>query len=259
MQQVNTMTASPKLQSFRSFDRHFLNNACIVTLMLWSSIFLSEISKAETTATPGLSRTTMVIFSDKRMQDEQWAALFAALRRDRASFVSTVPELAGDVQLLRGDQVKPGLQVTTVITVFLRGDCTLIPRPRRVVFGALGWAPRSKMGIDPFINVNCSLLVDMLGPMSLSMSRSVRINVMAEAITHVILHEWIHIATQSARHSAHGVMRDQFGVADLLADMGRPQAKHKALNEGRKPRISEHRARRDGATVGRFRNAINCT
>jgi len=179
----------------------------------------------------------MVIFADKRMQDEQWVALFAALRRDHASFAATTPSLAGEVDLLRGDQVKPGLQVTTVISVFLRGDCTLIPRPRHVVLGALGWVPRGKAGIEPFINVDCSRLVDMLGPMALGMNRSVRNDVMAEAMTHVILHEWIHIATQSARHSAHGVMRDQFGVADLLADMSQPQGRETPRNQSKKRRI----------------------
>jgi len=34
----------------------------------------------------------------------------------------------------------------------------------------------------------------------------------------VILHEWVHVATQSAGHAAHGVAKSNFGIADLLAE-----------------------------------------
>jgi len=39
---------------------------------------------------------------------------------------------------------------------------------------------------------------------------------LATAIARVILHEWIHIVTQSARHAGHGVAKAQFGPADLF-------------------------------------------
>jgi hypothetical protein len=57
----------------------------------------------------------------------------------------------------------------------------------------------------------------MLGPMALGMNQSRRDTVMAEAIARVIVHEWIHIATQSAGHAKSGVMQSQFELADLLA------------------------------------------
>jgi hypothetical protein len=57
----------------------------------------------------------------------------------------------------------------------------------------------------------------MLGPLALGMDRSHLDNVMAEAIARVILHEWIHIATQSASHGANGITKPQFVVRDLLA------------------------------------------
>jgi len=41
---------------------------------------------------------------------------------------------------------------------------------------------------------------------------------MAEAMARVILHEWVHIATQSAHHGSHGVTQSVFGLQDLLAD-----------------------------------------
>jgi hypothetical protein len=41
---------------------------------------------------------------------------------------------------------------------------------------------------------------------------------MAEAMARVIMHEWIHIATQSARHGHRGVSKSIFSVRDLLVD-----------------------------------------
>jgi hypothetical protein len=54
--------------------------------------------------------------------------------------------------------------------VYLHGDCTLLPTQRLVVQGALGWAPRSKGAIAPFVHVNCTQLLNMLGPLALAMS-----------------------------------------------------------------------------------------
>jgi hypothetical protein len=235
MLQVNTMTAaSPKPISV---NRHSVRTVSLVLLALWIVLFVNDPVRAQVPVRLPAPSTTMIVFADQHMQDDQWTALFAALRKGQATFAAATPALAGEVELMRGDQVKPGLLVTSVITVFLRGDCTLMPRPRQVVLGALGWVPRGKTGIAPFINVDCSRLVEMLGPMALGMNHSVRINVMAEAMTRVILHEWIHIATQSARHSSRGVMRDQFGVADLLADTSRPEVKARNRKESKKRRI----------------------
>jgi hypothetical protein len=58
----------------------------------------------------------------------------------------------------------------------------------------------------------------MLSPMALSMTQNRRNTVMGEAIARVILHEWIHIATQNPKHASRGVEKSGFGVMDLLAD-----------------------------------------
>ena len=234
MLQVNTMTAASPKQIL--VNRYFLRTAALVLLVLWILLSVNHPVRAQVPVRLPAPRTTMIVFADQHMQDDQWTALFAALRKDHASFAVATPAIAGEVELMHGDEVKPGLQVINAITVFLRGDCTLMPRPRQVVLGALGWVPRGKTGIAPFINVDCSRLVEMLGPMALSMNHSVRINVMAEAMTRVIMHEWIHIATQSAKHSARGVMRDQFGVADLLADTTGLQGKRRNRKASKKRR-----------------------
>jgi len=213
MQQVNTMTASPGTQSFR---RDVVNAAFTILLWLLAGWFYCGRANAAT-ALPA-EHTTFVVYADHRMPDEEWTDLVAALRRAQEEIAAATPALAGGVEIVRGDQVRPGLRVDAVITVFLRGDCSLMPRPRLVVQGALGWVPRSKGIIEPFVNVSCTRLVDMLGPLALGMDRSRRDLVMAEAMARVILHEWIHIATQSAHHDSHGVTQSIFCVRDLLAD-----------------------------------------
>jgi hypothetical protein len=214
IQQVNTMTAFPKARSFRRSIVYSAFTFLISLLSGWLSCERSHAESKALTAPP----TTLVIFADHRMPDEEWTDLFAALRRTQAAVASATPALAGRLEIVRGDQMKPGLNVSTLITVFLRGDCTLVPGPRFVVQGALGWVPRSKSFIEPFVSVNCSRIVDMLGPLALGMDRSRREVVMAEAMARVILHEWVHIATQSAHHGSHGVTQSVFGLQDLLAD-----------------------------------------
>jgi hypothetical protein len=213
MQQVNTMTASPNALSIR---RKVIHAAFTILMSLLAGRVYCD--KAHAEVAPSALNTTLVVFADHRMPDEEWTDLFSALRRAQAEIAAAMPAVAGEAEIVRGDQMRPGLRVNAVISVFLHGDCTLMPRPRLVVQGALGWVPRSKGFIEPFVNVNCTRLVDMLGPLVLGMDRSRRDIVMAEAMARVILHEWIHIATQSAHHESHGVTQSQFGVRDLLAD-----------------------------------------
>jgi hypothetical protein len=207
------MTSSARTQSFH---RRFVNTFSQIMVPLLAGWCLAAGAHA-LAPSPSVAHTTIVIFSDDRIHDEEWTDLFAALRKAKTEFASTMPALAGEVDIVRGDQVSPGLRLDAIVTVFLHGDCTLIPRPHHVVEGALGWVPRSKGIIETFVNVNCTRLVDVLGPLALGMDRSHLDSVMAEAIARVILHEWIHIATQNASHGATGITKPQFGVRDLLA------------------------------------------
>ena len=210
MLQVNTMAAFPRTQILY---RTVVYTAFTVVVSLLSGWFACDRAMAEPAP-----RTTLVIFADHRVPDEEWTDLSAALRRAQTSSATSTPALSGEMEIVRGDQMKPGLGVSTVITVFLRGDCRLMPRPRLVVQGALGWVPRSKGIIGPFVTVNCSRIVDMLGPLALGMDSSRRDVLMAEALARVIVHEWVHIATQSASHGKQGVTQSVFGLRDLLAD-----------------------------------------
>jgi hypothetical protein len=161
--------------------------------------------------------TTMVVFPDHHMSEGLWNALVEELHRSQAKEAVEVPVLTGEFDVLRGEDVVPGLVVETSLSVTIIGDCALMPSPPRYVEGALGWVRQVKGEIRPFVHVNCERIGQMLGPMALGMNQSRRDTVMAEAIARVIVHEWIHIATQSAGHAKNGVMQSQFELSDLLA------------------------------------------
>jgi len=164
------------------------------------------------------SRTTMVIFSERRVTDSEWAALFLALQKGARGAQQETPALKGGVELVRGDIIVHGLEVDRPISVYLHGDCTLVPMPRYTSMGALGWVRLVHGRIEPFIHVDCAQIAQELGPLVLGMNRKRRDTVMGEAMARVIVHEWIHVATQNSGHAKHGVAKSSFGVADLLAE-----------------------------------------
>ena len=171
------------------------------------------------------------------MHEDQWNALFAAMRRGLVDGGEKQLPGAESVDLLRGTDVHPGLQVDNAIVVSLEGDCTLLPTERTVAMGALGWVLRKDGVIGPYIHVECDRITQMLGPFALGMSRERRDTVMGEAITRVILHEWVHIATQSARHGDEGISKSSFGITDLMKDDIAIWKDPRFPHVGRKPKL----------------------
>jgi hypothetical protein len=170
------------------------------------------------TTTAGPHTTTMIVFAERGMPEDEWTALMDSLRRSAASAAQETPELRGGLEVLRGERIPRGLRVDVPISIYLHGDCKLVPHPFTIAHGTLGWVMRVNGSIEPFVHVDCTRLVEMLSPMAMRMTQNRRNTVMGEAITRVILHEWIHIATQSSKHAARGVEKSEFGVMDLLAE-----------------------------------------
>ena len=161
--------------------------------------------------------TTVVVFSDHPMQPEKWTALHAALRSSLANGGEEAESLDGNATILRGDEVKPGLVVDSAIVVYLHGNCELEPLVRRTAFGVpLGWVHERNGRIEPFAHVDCTRIGQVLGPQALGIARDRRAAMMADAMARVILHEWIHIATQCSAHAEQGIEKPQFGAADLI-------------------------------------------
>ena len=193
-------------------------DAFLLMIVLFAAWFNVERVLAETPAAAGPHTTTMIVFAERIMPEGEWTALMDSLRRGAASAAEETPQLRGGFEVLRGEMIPRGLHVDVPISIYLHGDCRLVPRPFTIARGTLGWVMRVNGRIEPFVHVDCTRLVEMLSPMALGMTQNRRNTVMGEAITRVILHEWIHIATQNAKHARRGVEKSEFGVMDLLAD-----------------------------------------
>ncbi|HEX8925461.1 MAG TPA: hypothetical protein VF786_06685, partial [Terriglobales bacterium] len=137
---------------------------------------------------PHTTHTTMVVFTDHPMEDDQWSALVKELQRADVRLETVVRELGGGLEVLRGRDFAVGVDLNQVISVTLVGDCSLLPGPRKIVKGALGWVKKVNGEIQPFIHVSCEHIVEMLQPMALGMSHDRKNAVMAEAMARVIAH-----------------------------------------------------------------------
>jgi hypothetical protein len=161
-------------------------------------------------------RTTVVVFPSRPMPDDEWTALYAA-----AQNIADAEKIegAGDLEFVRGDTMRPGLRVESAVVVYLHGDCNLEPLPRRTGYSVrLGWVLRVNARIDPYINVDCTRIGQVLGAQAQGLDREARDRMMAGAVARVMVHEWIHVARQSAEHGRNGITKASFGVADLLGE-----------------------------------------
>lgn len=170
--------------------------------------------EAAVVATP---RVTLIVFADKPVPEEQWMALKSALASGFDGLAMETHFVPGGFEIVRGENVLPGAQFESAIPIYLHGNCRLVGEPAKAeVTGPLGWVLRDHGQIKPFIHVDCARIGEMLGQQALWMKQSGRNQAMAEAISRVVLHEWVHIATQSPGHTRDGIEKRSFGVQDLM-------------------------------------------
>lgn len=161
--------------------------------------------------------TTIVIFADHPLTESRWLALMAALYRSMPDAVAESRAIDPEPEFMRGDAVKPGMQIAWLIVVYLHGNCDLSPRlPVDARGKALGWVQRNDGHIEPFIHVDCTRIGQVLRQWAERMSQEQRTVGIDEAMARVILHEWVHIATQSREHGHRGITKAQFTVTDLI-------------------------------------------
>lgn len=172
--------------------------------------------QAAVVATP---RVTLVVYADKPMADEEWAALSSALGNGFERVALETHFVSSGIEIVRGEKVAPGTHFEGIIPIFLHGSCHLVGQPdQHEVHGPLGWVIRAGDEIQPFIHVDCGRITEMLNQRALWMNHWIRTAAMAEAISRVVLHEWVHIATQSAAHTREGIEKRSFALEDLIPD-----------------------------------------
>ena len=178
------------------------------------------------------------------MSNEFWPVIVSALREELASGAPETRFLPGQtagadpsadpaVQILRGDSIAPGLNLDNPITIYLHGDCVLRPRSFSLgqpsSSGRLGWVRLNHGHIEHFIHVECTRLGQTLATQTHGLDRDQRNRLMAVAIARVILHEWIHIATQNPSHARDGLAKAVFGPRDLIPNDANPPAYHHGI------------------------------
>lgn len=158
---------------------------------------------------------TLVVLANQRTQQRLWPVLVSTLRRDSAAASQSAP-ISGDPQIILGGGDIPGPAFPSRIEVEMLGACddpwNANPAAKN---GPLGYVREDAGIISPVIYVDCAQINQLLRPQTRSMTQSQRLQVTSEAISHVILHEWIHIATQSPAHTSRGIMQSSLSIPEL--------------------------------------------
>ena len=193
-------------------------------------------------ATPAQSPsqpTTLVVLANHQTQKRLWPVLVSTLRRDAAATSQSAPIDRNPQIILAGADI-PGPEFPSRIEIELLGACddpwSANPPAKR---GPLGYVLEDSGKIAPIIYVNCAQVNQLLAPQNRTMTERQRLNITSEAISHVILHEWIHIATQSPAHTSRGIMQPALSLRELTTPIPetRAAAQSKPQNQPQNQRV----------------------
>jgi hypothetical protein len=220
MLSVKTTTASVAAEPFR---RRSDRARFLVWLAKLVAFWISATAIAQAAVVLTAPHTTVVVFADRPLPKNEWPSLRTAIRSVLADVAADAQAIDINAELVEGNALVPGLRVDASLSVYLHGDCNFeLQPPRGYPAGAtLGWVWQRQGTIEPFVHVDCTSIGQILEPGIYWFSKDQRIHAMAWAIARVIVHEWIHIATQSAGHSGQGVTKAHFGIDDLLPEHDR--------------------------------------
>ena len=203
--------------------RRIFGALAILSSMLFA---FSANSRGEAESAP--PHTTLVFFADRHVNEAIWPAVFAALREDlhMADGDQAMAALDPNAELVRGDQIVPGNTVDSAIVIRLEGRCDVLPQSSfRLAAGPLGWVDEVHGVIQPFVYIDCRRLALFLSPRAVGLSQEQRTEMMGRAIAHITLHEWLHVARQSAMHGSTGVSQAELTAEELVARPTGPVAR----------------------------------
>jgi hypothetical protein len=172
------------------------------------------------------SDTTIVFYAQPKVSENLWPLLFQVLRADLADGEGELPDrflLDKHATFLRGSDDLRGIVFSRIISVKLLGRCDVLPQTDHRARGPLGWVPLVSGTIQPFISIDCTRIAEVLRPAAAGLSKQDRQYMMDQAISRVLIHEWNHIATQSAHHTSRGISQAYLSVNDLIKE---PKSSH---------------------------------
>jgi hypothetical protein len=162
---------------------------------------------------PQPSGTALVFYAQPEMNEDLWPVLFRAVQADLGEGAGLLDR---DPILVRGSQDLRGVTFPRIISVKLLGRCDVLPQASHAAEkGPLGWVLMVSGKIQPFVFINCTRIAQVLRPASFGLSQQARQYAMAQAIAHVLIHEWSHIARQSSSHGARGITQAELSLKDL--------------------------------------------
>jgi hypothetical protein len=188
--------------------------------MLLLACVSTHTANASTTKTREPS-TKIVFDAQLQVNDELWPVLFQSLRVDLAAGSDESPKgvvLDRNPALTLHKDLVPEAAFGFVLQVKLLGSCNLAsagyyPFPN----GPLGWVKMASGHLQPLISIDCVRLAQLLAPQACNLDKQGRRRAIAQAIAHVLIHEWIHIATPRPSHDVHGIMQSSISVKELVA------------------------------------------
>lgn len=200
--------------------RHFPRANVGTLVMLLLACVSTHTANASTTKTREPS-TKIVFDAQLQVNDELWPVLFQSLRVDLAAGSDESPKgvvLDRNPALTRHNDLVPETAFGFVLQVKLLGSCNLAsagyyPFPN----GPLGWVKMASGHLQPLISIDCARLAQLLAPQACNLDKQGRRRAIAQAIAHVLIHEWIHIATPRPSHDVHGIMQSSISVKELVA------------------------------------------
>jgi hypothetical protein len=167
------------------------------------------------------SDTANVFYAQPRVSENLWPMLFQVLRADLAGQTDELPNglvLDKHATFVRGSDDLRGHLFSRIIVVKLLGRCDVLPQTDHRSNGPLGWVPMISGTIQPIISIDCTRIAEVLRPAAAGLSKQDRLYIMDQAIAHVVIHEWNHIAAQSARHGSRGISQAYLSVNDLIEE-----------------------------------------
>jgi hypothetical protein len=167
------------------------------------------------------SGTGIVFYAQSKASEDLWPELFEVVRADLAAGAGELSNglaLDQDPILVRESDDLQGITFSHIISVKLLGRCdvlSLTDRPQ--LRGPLGWVPLVSGKIQPFISIDCTRIAQVLRRTVAGRNNEESRDAMIQAIAHVLIHEWIHIAMQSTSHGARGITQAYLSVDELTA------------------------------------------
>ncbi len=170
--------------------------------------------------------TTIIFYAQPKVSENLWPVLFQVLRADLADGTDKLPNgfvLDKQAAFVRGSDdlrgiFSPGSFRSSYWAAAMCSRKQTILHKRPAWLGAAGFRR-----IQPFISIDCTRIAEVLRPAAAGLNKQGRQYMMDQAITHVLIHEWNHIATQSDRHSSRGISQAYLSVNDLIEE---PKSNH---------------------------------